>query len=86
MYVIQTIYTEVLKSELTIKGRKMNSFDSSILSFHPSMVKHVDYSRTSGQIVNEIAFVIKPEEMKKARHYCFYENLASNELISAVER
>ena len=50
------------------------------------MVKHVDYSRTSGQIVNEIAFVIKPEEMKKARHYCFYENLASNELISTAER
>ena len=28
------------------------------------MVKNVDYSRTSGQIVNEIGFVIKPENEK----------------------
>ena len=66
MYIIQRyLYiqrnTKIILSELTIKGWKSNRFDSSIFSFHASVVKNVDYSRTSSQIVNEIGFVIKPE-------------------------
>ena len=69
MYIIQRyLYiqrnTKIILSELTIEGRKSNRFDSSIFSFHVSVVKNVDYSRTSGQIVNEIGFVIKPENEK----------------------
>lgn len=51
-------------AQLTFKWWKANSFHCTSLSFHQSVVKHMNYSCTASHIVYQICFVVKPKNTK----------------------